>query len=54
MRSRVFEEIYADAAMDQECPNCQAPQNGWCKRPDGAIRPIPCVARMIQQPEAEQ
>lgn len=46
MRSRAFEEIYADAAMDRECPNCQAPPHGWCKRPNGETRPIPCIARM--------
>jgi hypothetical protein len=42
----VFEEVYADATMDRACPNCQAPPNGWCKRPSGEIRPIPCVARL--------
>lgn len=46
MRSRVFEEVYADAAMDLECPNCQAPPHRWCKRPNGETRPIPCIARM--------
>lgn len=46
MRSRVFEEVYAEAAMDRECPNCQAPPQRWCKRPNGETRPIPCVARM--------
>jgi hypothetical protein len=44
--SRVFEEVYADAAMDRECPNCQAPPHRWCKRPNGETRPIPCIARM--------
>lgn len=46
MTSRAFDEIYADAAMDRECPNCQAPPHRWCKRPDGETRPIPCIARM--------
>lgn len=46
MRSRIFEAVYADAAMDQERPNCQAPPHGWCTRPNGETRPIPCVVRM--------
>lgn len=46
MTPRVFEEVYADAAMGQQCPNCQAPPHQWCKRPNGQTRPIPCVARM--------
>ncbi len=46
MRSRVFEEVYADAAMDRECPNCQETPHRWCKRPNGETRPIPCIARM--------
>ncbi|WP_131808484.1 hypothetical protein [Mycolicibacterium elephantis] len=55
MRSRVFEEVYADAAMDRECPNCQAPPHRWCKRPNGETRPIPCIARMrIAAPSAGQ
>jgi WhiB family transcriptional regulator, redox-sensing transcriptional regulator len=37
--SRLFEEVYADAAMDRECPNCQAPPHRWCKRPNGETPP---------------
>lgn len=46
MTSRVFEEIDADAAMDRECPHCQAPPHRWCKWLNGETRPIPCIARM--------
>ena len=46
MRSKVFEEVYADAAMDRECPNCLAPPNQWCRRPDGQVRSVPCIRRM--------
>ncbi|BBY91306.1 hypothetical protein MGALJ_09750 [Mycobacterium gallinarum] len=46
MTSQVFVEVYTDAAMDRECPNCQAPPHRWCKRPNGETRPIPCIARM--------
>ncbi|WP_448385940.1 hypothetical protein [Mycolicibacterium sp. XJ1904] len=32
--------------MDRQCPNCQAQPHQWCTRPDGSVRPVPCIARM--------
>ncbi|WP_420087017.1 zinc finger domain-containing protein [Mycolicibacterium wolinskyi] len=32
--------------MEQECPNCHAAPNDWCRRPDWEVRSVPCIARM--------
>lgn len=33
---------------DRPCPNldCLAPPNEYCRRPDGHLRRLPCIARM--------
>lgn len=41
--------VYADANMHQQCPNCRAEANDYCRRPDGHIRAIPCLARMSKR-----
>lgn len=46
MRRRIFEEVYADAAMGRRCPNCHVAPNAWCRRPDGKVRSVPCIARL--------
>jgi hypothetical protein len=46
---KILEEVYADCAIDCECPNCHAAPNDWCHRPDGQTRRIPCIARVRLQ-----
>lgn len=38
--------IYAEASMERQCPNCRAEPNEYCRRPDGYVRRIPCIARI--------
>lgn len=38
--------VYATAQMDSQCPNCHAAPSDYCRRPDGHVRAIPCIARM--------
>lgn len=46
MQFRLFDDLYADAAMDRQCPNCRVGPNEYCKRPDGQIRAVPCIIRI--------
>jgi hypothetical protein len=39
-------DVYADAAMDRECPACGAAARDWCRRRDGEYRRTPCIARL--------
>ncbi|MDO3636010.1 zinc finger domain-containing protein [Mycolicibacterium arseniciresistens] len=45
-RLRIFDDVYADAAMERQCPNCGAEPNDYCRRPDGEIRSVPCILRV--------
>lgn len=46
-------DSYADAAMDQPCPNCRAGPDTWCTRPDGRVRRTPCIARIPNHQNSE-
>jgi hypothetical protein len=41
-------ESYADAELGSECPNCGAGPNVWCSSPDGRIRRVPCIGRILK------
>ena len=43
-------EAYADCELHRQCPNCFAPPDDWCRRPDGTPRPIPCLKRYPARP----
>ena len=39
------QQLYADADMDHQCPNCRADAHEWCRRDDGSQKRIPCLVR---------
>lgn len=39
------QQLYADADMDHQCPNCRADAHEWCQRADGSQKRIPCLVR---------
>ena len=42
---KVAQQLYAEADMDRQCPNCHADAHEWCRRDDGSQKRIPCLAR---------
>ena len=38
-------QLYAEADMDRQCPNCRADAHEWCQREDGTQKRVPCLAR---------
>lgn len=45
---------YRSARISSECPNCHARPNVWCTRPDGHVRRVPCIARVVTPSEADE
>ncbi|WP_156660643.1 hypothetical protein [Mycobacterium sp. 852002-10029_SCH5224772] len=39
------QQLYVNADMDHQCPNCRADAHEWCRRDDGSQKRIPCLAR---------
>lgn len=42
---KLAQQLYAEADMDRQCPNCRADAHEWCRRDDGSQKRIPCLAR---------
>jgi hypothetical protein len=42
---KLAQQLYADADMDRQCPNCRAEAHEWCQRDDGSQKRVPCLAR---------
>lgn len=46
----IAQQLYAEADMDRECPNCHADAHEWCQRDDGSRKRIPCLVRSRRRP----
>ena len=38
-------EAYDDADLTQRCSSCRAAAGDWCRRDDGRVKFVPCLAR---------
>lgn len=54
LRGRAIADAYADARMDERCPECSAEAHDWCvNRVTGRVRRTPCLARTANGPSVE-
>jgi len=42
---RIRPAVYTGVDMDKSCPTCHAEPGQWCRRADGVVRRLPCIAR---------
>lgn len=38
-------DLYADGAIDSDCPGCGVKKLSFCRHPDGTLRKTPCTQR---------